>query len=237
MCHPQHTLFICSNDKECLVGCCNACNSLFNGFSYYCKSCSLAFDVGCCFLPNRIQHNVHKHPLSLRAQRSTDDKHVCRACGFNATSELEFGCEACSYMLHIRCTLFPDTVRHKWDPHPLPLMYPPFYDHGGEMYCEICEEEVDLNYWLYRCVLCDQSFHVECLLGRNNFKITGQVVTLEAHPHPLSFVEKRYVDGPILCSVCRQELPDFQALLECCACSFLICPICISAALHRMSNK
>lgn len=227
-CHPEHTLDLFTITNTDFVTC-ELCDSAINGICYYCTICECVFDVRCCFVPNRIKHHAHKHPLTLSHcdTTTTSGKYACRACGFIITTKMEFRCEPCKFNLHIRCALFPAMMRHRWDPHPLQLMYPPFYDHGGEIYCEICEKEMDLNRWMYNCSNCDQSFHPECLVGRHNVKTGGKAVALDQfHPHPLTFVVKRVVDGQRFCGGCGVELMDFQPLLECAACDFLLCPRC-----------
>lgn len=239
-CHypQQHPLTLFKFPKTYHLNYCELCGCKTNGLLYVCIPCKYAIDVGCLMVPNNpIKHEAHNHPLVIQYYCQDDTKERkkgCRACGFFFSSKIHFGCETCpDYNLDIRCALhFPETIRHRWDPHPIRLMYPPFYDHGGIVYCEICEEEINLLLWIYRCELCDQSFHPICLLGSQNYKTGGTLVALGTHPHPLTFVQKRVpleeedAHTSSSCSICGCKIQNFSAILECLACDFLLCTLC-----------
>lgn len=180
-CHPEHSLskHRVDNFFNCVQ--CATCNLSTNGFYFRCETCEITVDTGCAFLPTKIKHKSHKHPLVQHASECF----LCKACDRFIFSKMEFMCETCnSFRIHIDCAQYPSRVRHRWDPHLVPLKYPPFFCQGI-IYCEICEEEVDPKLWLYHCGECDQSFHTYCLNPPHNVKLGSTLLVVDIHPHIL----------------------------------------------------
>lgn len=225
--HSEHPLVLYHNINKFYIVKCNACGLLTNGFFYQCVECDIRFDMVCCFLPNSIKHESHHHPLNYSAPSKSL---ICDACGYVRIGVELFKCESSScsgYQIHKSCVLYPSQLRHRWDPHPISLIYPPFF-HQGQIYCEICEEEINPNNWLYHCRECDQSFHTDCIRPYHNAKV-GDEVIVDLHEHALTYVHKRkrLYPRPFMCSVCSQDLGTVRTVFECANCDILICRACV----------
>lgn len=236
--HPKHPLHLFHiSDKYSFVKCAS-CGLLTNGFYYRCKKCDIRFDINCCFLPNKMKHKSHKHPLV----KSGPSGSPCFACNWIWTDSDIFECEntSCRFScrIHTKCLSLPSTIRHRWDPHPISLIYPPF-DYEGVIYCEICEELVNANYWFYHCRECDQSFHTECLRPLHNVKVGDRVdVDVALHPHTMTLVYKRRNDycHPLECCNCHnKDLDKFTPLFECANCDIVACVVCVSSNLKPLA--
>lgn len=145
-----------------------------------------------------IKHEAHKHPLIGKLDsRNNIQPDPCRACGrFYIWEQAQYGCEVCKLYLHGKCVVRPKTVRHRWDPHPLHLIYAPVMvmNHPHEFDCEICSQDIDTNTWFYHCAVCNLSLHLRCFdefdaffrysyvkFGANNIKDEN------LHQHNLTF--------------------------------------------------
>ncbi|KAM7522875.1 hypothetical protein LguiA_012777 [Lonicera macranthoides] len=221
--HPQHPL---SQYREGYFFCyakCDLCKKFTSGFFFGCSTCNFTLDVHCACLPKAIKHDAHDHPLKLEAQISDN---TCSGCD-DYTGTI-YGCATCSeFNLAICCVNLSRTFKHEWDHHLLTLSYPPFSYHPDEFICEICEEDIHPNYWLYHCRQCDQSFHTKCIKPFDwyeNVKFGG-TLQVENHPHPLVYVRKSKSKFPSICSQCGQSR-DGWPVLECARCNFQLCPDC-----------
>ncbi|CAK9160716.1 unnamed protein product, partial [Ilex paraguariensis] len=189
MIHPKHRLQLIYDSNFYDLHWCTACHSYTNGFFYKCcedEGCYVLLDVRCAFMPSRIAHEAHEHPLF---QIESHDK--CSACAYaSPDASVKFKCHTCKFVLAQPCALLPHTIKHRWDPHPLTLTYPPFNDLADEFHCEFCEEEINQKLWMYYCRICDQSFHPGCICNRYLNVKFGSTVQVNEHPHPLMFVRK-----------------------------------------------
>ncbi|KAL6273128.1 hypothetical protein ACE6H2_023820 [Prunus campanulata] len=121
-----------------------------------------------------------------------------------------------------------EQIEHKYDNHPLKLTYDSVTNDDDEYYCKICEGERDPKYWFYRCEDCDFDFHPDCVLGRYSKIKLGSTYKHDAHPHPVTLVDKiksvipndkRYEDvSP--CEVCHE--PCEGLVYECSECNINI---------------
>lgn len=227
--HSEHPLLLYRKREKYRSVKCASCGFYTNGFYFCCDKCNIQFDIRCCFLPNKIKHESHNHPLL----NSPPSNSLCSTCGGAYTDTELFKCESSScsgFQIHKRCALLPSTMRHRWDPHLIYLTYPPFF-HEGQIYCEICEEEMNPNYWLYHCRQCDQSFHTYCLCPFNNVKFGDKLVAVGLHRHSLTFVRRRQIDygRPLSCCNCgKGNLDKTSFIFECASCDILFCVSCVS---------
>lgn len=225
---------------------CRCCRLYCNGFVYsdedkYSGS-SYEVDV-CCALtpPEYITHKSHPNHL-LRKLEPSSEKYYCRLCLSDAKTQLFYGCEDCKFYLHQKCALlWRETIRHKYDKHPMSLRYFPVENYGGDYFCEVCEEEFNPNAAFYHCDQCVYSIHLPCLesipqeattwapflLDRGvdqleNIKVGG-IFTFKGHPHPLSLVRGTESDGD--CTLCGTRLKD-EPILKCLQCKFAIDRYC-----------
>ncbi|KAL8242870.1 hypothetical protein R6Q59_013172 [Mikania micrantha] len=167
---PQHTLLLLPKPQGRLymengldMFRCSACKEICNGFLYNCDKCNFNIDVSCAFI-HEVKHSSHPHLLSSVLDRRPTIKDYCRMClvrfRYNETS---LTCELCAFHIHPECgLLFPKTIRHKYDKHPMTLTYGPVENHGGDYFCEVCEEELNPNAFFYHCQECYQSIHLDC---------------------------------------------------------------------------
>uniref|UniRef100_A0A5B7ABQ0 Phorbol-ester/DAG-type domain-containing protein n=1 Tax=Davidia involucrata TaxID=16924 RepID=A0A5B7ABQ0_DAVIN len=233
---------------------CNLCKVICNGFRFNCVPCNFSLDVKCASLLGTIKHEAHKrHLIQFKSDDLPDfsstgifsfvgqvvknffsSYNLCNVCGENF-SGLSLGCETCDFSLcNHHCAMLPPTVRHRYDEHPLYLSYPPFQDHPDEFYCEICEEEIDPNLWMYHCRDCDQSFHTKCIYKVEetlNFKF-GETFKARNHPHPLTVVRENKRQS--WCDRCSKYF-DYKPAFECAPCNTIVCHQCILYGDARVS--
>ncbi|KAM7522879.1 hypothetical protein LguiA_012781 [Lonicera macranthoides] len=218
--HAEHPLRQCWPKYFFSYTNCDLCKKFTSGFVFRCSTCNFRLDVHCACLPKAIKHDAHDHPLKLETQ-------ISRCSGCNNFTRTIYGCATCSeFNLAICCVNLSRTFKHEWDHHPLTLSYPPFSYHPDEFICEICEEDIHPNYWLYHCRQCDQSFHTNCI----NFDLYSDVkfggtLQVENHPHPLVYVRKSKSKFPSICSQCGLTRYDWP-VLECACCNFQLCHNC-----------
>ncbi|CAL5395361.1 unnamed protein product [Camellia sinensis] len=78
----------------------------------------------------------------------------------------------------------PRTVSHRFDKHPLSLLY---FGYQDEYYCEICEGEVNPFCWFYHCDDGNWSLHKECIHPVSF--LPQRFITHESHQHTLPLKE------------------------------------------------
>ncbi|PWA42658.1 DC1, C1-like, Zinc finger, PHD-type, conserved site [Artemisia annua] len=249
--HPKHTLVFKPKVPYKPFGVfeCDICELPCNGFVYCCIECEYNVDVCCAFIPDKITHKAHEnHLLSRVTKRLLGD--TCRLCFWYIYSyEFTFSCQDCGFHIHPGCALLlSETIRHKYDKHPLKLSYLPIENHKGDYFCDICEVQFypEREGSFYHCEKCVHSMHPACsmpifrhknpvsflsiLRGRTiihkyvNIKLGGRL-NIDTHPHPLSFVQGLKSHGQ--CSAqCGLDL-DYQIILKCLKCEFAIHHDCV----------
>ncbi|WOG90371.1 hypothetical protein DCAR_0209615 [Daucus carota subsp. sativus] len=225
--HPLHSLTLAKRPKFYEGVQCGFCGCDTNGFFYECEDCDIKIDLCCAFLPARIKYKSHKHhPLVLRPLSS----YVCSVSRFVISMGMEYGCEICSnFRVGIFSVSFPSTMKHKYDDHPVTLRYPPFF-YEGVFYCELCEEQVNNQGWLYHRGHSDHSFHSDCLLFWHRMKLGGTIrLDINDETHTLAYALKRNVrkNSPLyICGNCGDGYA-YGLFFECDGCGFLICIECV----------
>nr|XP_017236945.1 PREDICTED: uncharacterized protein LOC108210177 isoform X2 [Daucus carota subsp. sativus] len=223
--HPQHSLSLMRKPRFYTIVNCGVCNGWTNGFYYECEACDMKIDICCAFLPPRIKHKSHKHhPFIL----CDDSRSVSR---YGIQGGMEYGCEICSnFRINIPSVFYPSTMKHKYEDHPITLRYPPFF-YEGVFYCEVCEEQVNNQWWLYHCDESDHSFHFSCLCIMQRIKLGGTIIFCgnNSKKHTFVYVYKDNVrkNSPLYkCDVCwYTNARGFY--LECEGCGVLVCPTCM----------
>ncbi|PWA65792.1 zinc finger, PHD-type [Artemisia annua] len=236
--HPQHTLFLMPNVPGVFfsVFYCDVCQLPCNGFAYGCVECDYYVDVSCGFIPEKITHKAHPNHLLSRVKLGEDDDEICHICRSDIDEDcFSFSCSICDHIfIHPECALLlPETIRHKYDKHPMSLSYFPIENHKSEYFCEICEEEMNPHSAFYHCYECVQSVHSACapLILRSemaapygsiyryvNVKF-GKIHKTPGHQHPLSFIQGTASDGR--CSMCGNEL-WFEMIFKCLDCKYAV---------------
>ncbi|KAI3711822.1 hypothetical protein L1987_70370 [Smallanthus sonchifolius] len=239
---PRHTLILLpkpipkSNYIDWFS--CYVCYKYCNGFAYYCVKCDKYIDVCCALIDEGIRHKSHPGHLLLRTLIRKDKKY-CRVClsGFH-NKETSFSCKRCNFHIHRGCgLLLPETIRHKYDKHPMTISYSPVENHEGDYFCEVCEEEINPNACFYHCQICVQSIHLACAPLIPQIKAytsnglsekgvpeydclkLGSIHKIEDHPHPLTLLKKTETD--VECTKCHDTLNN-SCYLKCLQCKFTV---------------
>ncbi|KAL3613990.1 hypothetical protein CASFOL_042064 [Castilleja foliolosa] len=212
---------------------CRGCRLQCNGFAYFSEKIGYYLDVVCAFMPTTITYDGHakSHILHSR-QQLRDMKCICCDCH----REIGYECTSCrNFFLHARCALLPDTVTHKFDKHRLKLLINR-EEEKEDMFCEICEKDMDDKHWYYGCKECDQCFHVDCIptldrLSRIKFGFTS-TARVTCHDCPLACVRAFSVDG-YRCGHCQEIIRESDKIaFECSDCYFRIHVMCAKELLR-----
>ncbi|XP_039040682.1 uncharacterized protein LOC120179016 [Hibiscus syriacus] len=150
----------------------------------------------------------------------------CSCCDKDASSVIAYRCKDCTFALHWRCATLPQTAWHKCDKHSLTLAYRDRDDYPLRRYCDICEEERDPRQWFYCCETCDNTMHIECVLGKYSFIRAGSRYAYEGHPHTLTFVKKIYYYAE--CNDCGEPCQDLALECEEHGCKYIVHWDCIA---------
>jgi len=138
---------------------CNACQNIYQGFSYLSDDGNTLLDVRCGSISEPFFHESHPH--SLYVSYLTGGR-FCNACREKATMVLS--CEECEFVLDIKCSTLPNIVKHENDKdHLLSLCYGE--NKCEQCWCEMCEETINPKKWFYSCDHCGIAFHIRCTLG------------------------------------------------------------------------
>lgn len=189
------------------------------------RKINVKLDIECAALPKLLKHEAHPHLLE---QRAVNSECSCYACYkiirlgdalLHCVGGVEHG--YCMFKIHIKCALKPLRVTHRWDPHPLYLIFSAeeVVNHPHEFQCEFCSEEINTNCWFYHCSICDLSFHLEeCidLFPYSRVKFGATNIKIQDHQHSLTFVlnKKRRP-----CQKCHKDTYG-RPVLECTPCKF-----------------
>ncbi|KAK1358796.1 hypothetical protein POM88_043270 [Heracleum sosnowskyi] len=209
---------------------CNGCRTICSGIFFYGKSMtpsdsrSISLHIGCVTLPKIIKHEAHHHQLN-----QVSSKYECTACGFDL-QQCKYRCEKCDFYICARCIRYARTYKHRWDPHPLELIYDAgmVEEHEHEYECENCSKEIDTNRWFYHCSKCDLSIHPGCIekLSYGSYKCVKFGATDinrdKLHPHKLTYVLNKKVRR---CDKCGKQSFG-QPVLQCAPCNTIFCSWC-----------
>ncbi|XP_074379283.1 uncharacterized protein LOC141720653 [Apium graveolens] len=236
---PGKTLFASKYNEpfelfEC-YGCGLLCNGIFYSDQHYVTLTPSHhykvshLHIGCVTLPKVIKHEAHHHQLRLdEADESFDGFGYCNACG-KSNAACKYGCKDCKLYICGGCIMNASrTYKHRWDPHPLDLIYDAgmVEEHEHDYDCEFCSEEIDTNEWFYHCTKCDLSLEINCILescdryykdvkfGATDVKIRGQL----QYPHRLTFLLNKRIGWCMNCGYNSLGKP----VLQCTPCDSII---------------
>ncbi|KAF3632329.1 putative furcatin hydrolase-like [Capsicum annuum] len=164
--HPHILKLI--NPAESATLTCNACEktNITNKPNFYgCNSCQYFLHENCLNVPRFLDHSSHpSHHLTLLPLPTYSSRsYTCDACGSNGNG-FSFSCARCNFDIHMHCALSPQTaVLSQHHLHELKLIFEsPFDDENTDFVCDLCQDKVDLNNWLYYCADCDFGAHIKC---------------------------------------------------------------------------
>ncbi|XP_073132482.1 uncharacterized protein [Henckelia pumila] len=228
---------------------CAFCRRSCNGFGYSDGPDGGGYnilDVECASAPRIIKHKSHKnHTLQLMMRstyrRTEPGEFLCCSRTDFFFSRRFYQCINCDYKMHISCALLPQRVEHKFDTHPLQLHTDGPRNLSGRQnsspenyydFCEICEKCIDLRYWFYGCLECDNYFHVNCIpsVGEfSKFRFGGSVDDVPRHgDHPLTSVRMLTI-GSQRCGYCGRIVRGFEDgfAFHCEMCDFWMHEYCV----------
>ncbi|PPD76015.1 hypothetical protein GOBAR_DD27056 [Gossypium barbadense] len=201
---------------------CRLCGFEFNNcFSYSCNVCKDHHTcVPCIKTSDTFTCQGHEHRLFFYEKYEGQ----CNGCGENL--ENAYACKECKFALEYNCLTLPDKIQHKCDEHPLMLTYVEDNIYSKYHYCDICERRRNASRWFYRCAICDNSAHTDCVIDAYSYMKLGKTYTAKDHPHPLTFTRKIY-DYPPECHICEEHCEDLSA--ECLenGCNYIVHWKCI----------
>ncbi|XP_020884619.1 uncharacterized protein LOC110229230 [Arabidopsis lyrata subsp. lyrata] len=175
---------------------CQACVlPIYEGNFYSCVECEFILHENCAKAPRRIQHALHRHPLTLKAVDV--DYSYCDACD-RRYSGFYYGCykDECRYTLDVRCASISEPFDYKGHEHPLFLALNP----EVKPICHVCKRE------------CQEQLN--CIQCGCNFIVCFRCVTLPyktKYKHDTHFLTISYgeeVREKDWCEVCEQNLKD-----------------------------
>ncbi|XP_073044112.1 uncharacterized protein [Primulina eburnea] len=225
--------FFSESTDFCSIFSCEICEKRCNGFGYREKWWAV-IDAECVAAPTTIKHISHSpHLLALTVPWNA--KYLC--CGGADFSYYAYSyiCSLCDYYIHVSCAFLPKTAEHKFDEHPLDLIYDPILqiphkedeEKQRHYLCEFCEEDVNPKFWFYYCGKCDQSFHVNCIpsTGKLSKIKFGRKIDLprHVHDHPVALT-RMLTMGSQRCGSCQAMIQGFidDMAFHCSMCDFWI---------------
>ncbi|KAD1326120.1 hypothetical protein E3N88_43013 [Mikania micrantha] len=166
---------------------CNACLiPIMKNTTYYKCTYEYVLHDWCTRLPVELKdYKGHPHHTLLLLTK-VGHEFKCLVCN-DVWNGFAYSCVKCGYNIDVICALmrgkiihkshpyhrlsrgvsnfareYCQTIRHKYDKHPMTLCYTPVENHEGDYFCEVCEEMLNPNASFYHCHECDQSMHTEC---------------------------------------------------------------------------
>ncbi|GKU97274.1 hypothetical protein SLEP1_g10442 [Rubroshorea leprosula] len=161
-CHRKHSLLLLPNppphQEECS---CHWCEESYRGFVYYCSLCEFGFKATDAFLETIIA-KTHEHPLN---PISATISFTCNACGIDG-KQFCFTCTKCSLIVHTDCISVQRTIKITRHRHRLSHIYFLREKETRRRECNICHDEVNVEYGSYFCSDCNYFAHVNCAIDK-----------------------------------------------------------------------
>uniref|UniRef100_A0A1J3FMA5 Putative nucleoredoxin 1 n=2 Tax=Noccaea caerulescens TaxID=107243 RepID=A0A1J3FMA5_NOCCA len=164
--HPSHNhplrVFKAQEEDEII---CSGCELELTGQAFKCtkSDCDYFLHKSCIDLPREINHKSHPdHPLTLLHSSPYGQAYTCDACG-QYGSAFTYHCSECQYDVHVGCAFIPEIVEREDHEHTLTLIYNTpckGLEDGVTFICDVCEETMSENLWVYYCKECDYGTHV-----------------------------------------------------------------------------
>ncbi|CAN4080366.1 unnamed protein product [Withania somnifera] len=138
-----------------------------------CSSCDFIIHERCSFLPEKIQHPFHPHPLKLVPKKEGVEAQCigCRQSSGHTNYTVMYQCKTCEFQLHPSCAACPRRLK-KLD---LTLCYSfPYKNEVAKLYCNYCSKVINKDEWLYYGTSNDEKRHITCQLavGASNCYVT-----------------------------------------------------------------
>jgi len=152
---------------------CSGCDLDLLGAYFKCtkSECDYFLHKSCFDLPREIRHKSHPdHPLILLySPQNNNSTYTCDACG-EYGSGFTYNCSICQYDVHVGCVSVPETMKHDEHVHPLALIYKAPCPKDHIFTCDVCDETMPHNLWLYYCQKCDYGAHLHSCVAEEEEK-------------------------------------------------------------------
>ncbi|EOA31845.1 hypothetical protein CARUB_v10015072mg [Capsella rubella] len=152
---------------------CSGCDLNLIGASFKCtkSDCDYFLHKSCLDLPREIRHKSHpNHPLTLLySPQNNNSTYTCNACG-EYGSGFTYNCSTCQYDVHVGCVSMPETMKHSEHAHTLALIYSLPCPKDHVFGCDVCDETMLDNQWLYYCKTCDFGAHLHSCVAEEEEK-------------------------------------------------------------------
>ncbi|CAE5987038.1 unnamed protein product [Arabidopsis arenosa] len=152
---------------------CSGCDLDLIGAAFKCtkSECGYFLHKSCFDLPREIRHKSHPdHPLILLySPQNNHSTYTCDACG-EYGSGFTYNCSICQYDIHVGCVSMPETMKHDEHSHPLALIYSAPCPKDHIFTCDVCDETMPHNLWLYYCQKCDYGAHLHSCVAEEEEK-------------------------------------------------------------------
>ncbi|GLT41189.1 hypothetical protein SLA2020_152720 [Shorea laevis] len=238
--HRKHPLFCLAKSPPHQEKCsCYLCKKSYKGFVYYCSLCEFGFKAADAFLQT-VTTKIHEHPL---IPFPTTNPFICNACGTDGYRfSFPYACCECGLMLHKDCVSLSRSIKITRHQHRLSHIYFFKEKKAKERECNICYEEVNVEFGSYYCSKCNYFAHVNCAIDKDLLEeeeesqlsvsddSTGDIscafTVIEpgeikhfAHEHNLIFSDRGIKDGQS-CEGCMR--PIATSFYYCEDCDFFI---------------
>lgn len=160
--HRKHSLTLLPSyshhENDCF---CLTCKSDYNGFVYCCFPCKFSIRIRDTFSDLTFKAEIHEHAFSLIRRPMSFS---CDACGTaGGENAMPWICTICDLVVHKRCIYLPRAIKLKRHNHSLSHGYFIEEDQGDRpRMCDICYDEVNMEYGSYNCSNCNYFVHVNC---------------------------------------------------------------------------
>ncbi|GFY97763.1 hypothetical protein Acr_12g0003040 [Actinidia rufa] len=175
----KHTLALRKTSNDQCAVCEYRCSGLalasgYHSDEYFCEICETQLNSKCWF------YHCGDYDRSLEMQ-------CIREADVQGSSLFIIKHEAHMHMLAIEATLDFQCLDLGTDVmNTLTLTY---FGDQEEYYCDICEGEINPEFWFYHCDVCNQSLHAVCIQvdEYSNIKI-GDELNVGGHPRLLTYI-------------------------------------------------
>ncbi|GLU14033.1 hypothetical protein SLE2022_306260 [Rubroshorea leprosula] len=224
--HQEHPLIlkVLRTSLEGPKATCFACQLPFSddSLAYFCVGCVFLLHQSCAKIEQTIE-NKHFHPAHLLTALNTSSSVDCAACKTKFKG-ISYCCNTCNFHLHVNCAkLQLPALKHKR--HQEHDLY--YFINSNQnkcITCEVCYFNCEGSF--YRCVICDISFHFECI------PLPQTVLEYKDHKHGLlTFIDRVIEDGcaELYCNACKEVRNPEHSVYYCKDCSHAVDIQCVMA--------
>ncbi|KAE8703029.1 hypothetical protein F3Y22_tig00110478pilonHSYRG00250 [Hibiscus syriacus] len=191
---------------------CFWCEKHLSVVCYGCTKCRFYLHSGCSDkIPRTLAHHFHIPGHTLRLSSTLAVAGDCFACKRSIYySKLRYIWEKCIFHLHLECAKLLPTLKLACHPHRLA-----YFRGTSKLDCRTCGKHCGGDDSICRCVQCDISFHLKCVVPSE--------ATSKYHKHPLILTKSVKEDDSdeFCCDVCENERDPKHPVYYCQSCTFV----------------